>query len=307
MTTTTTMSEKVEPADHGGTAKTAGGTLAWSDCLLPDWPALPRVKALVTTRAGGTSLPPFGSPGNGDGGEGDHAGSGSARPGGLNLGAHTGDDPAAVAVNRDRLCRLIQAQPAWLNQIHGSEVVLAEDALRALRSGNGPWTADASATAQPGIACVVMVADCLPVLLADRLGRAVGAAHAGWRGLVGGVLERAAGKVATLAGPQAELQAYLGPCIGPRVFEVGAEVRDAFVAAAAADERDATSAAFATHAVPGKYWADLPALARLRLARVGVRHTAGGAHCTVTENHRFYSYRRERTTGRFAGLIWLDA
>ncbi len=268
-----------------------GDSFAWSDCLLPDWPEVPHVRTLVTTRAGGVSAPPFGL-----------LDAGVARTGGLNLGLHTGDDPAAVAANRARLCRLIQAQPAWLNQIHGSDVVLADDAVRSAE----PLAADASATTEVGIACVVMVADCLPVLLADRQGRAVGAAHAGWRGLVGGVLERAARKVADLAGPQAELQAYLGPSIGPRAFEVGAEVRDAFLAAAAADERDATLMAFASHAVPGKYWADLPALARLRLARVGVQRTAGGIHCTVTENRRFYSYRRERTTGRFAGLIWLE-
>jgi len=270
--------------------------------VLPDWTVAPRVRAIITTRAGGVSAGVFGLP---PGAETPDTADRIASGGGLNLGLHTGDDVAAVLANRARLCALIQAQPAWLDQVHGSEVVSARHALRVLEAGGAPLAADASVTAEPGIACLVMVADCLPVLLADAQGRAVGAAHAGWRGLVGGVIERAARQVASLAGAHAQLHAYLGPAIGPRAFEVGGEVRQAFLAAAAADERAQTEAAFAPHATPGKYWADLPALARVRLARVGVSQVAGGDLCTVTDAERFYSYRRDGRTGRFAGMIWL--
>ena len=152
-----------------------------------------------------------------------------------------------------------------------------------------------------------MVADCLPVLLCDAQGRAVGAAHAGWRGLVAGVVEKTAKRVAELAQCDPEtLHAYLGPAIGPRSFEVGEEVRDAFLAAAAPGEREASESAFVPRTdVPGKHWADLYELARLRLARLGVRRITGGDDCTVTHPERFYSYRRDRTTGRMAALIWL--
>jgi YfiH family protein len=153
-----------------------------------------------------------------------------------------------------------------------------------------------------------MVADCMPVLLADEAGRAVGAAHAGWRGLVAGIVEKTARQVAALAGARTQtLHAYLGPAIGPRAFEVGDDVRDAFMAAAEGAERGPTSDAFAPREqTQGKYLADLYALARLRLARHGIVQVAGGDACTVTQGDRFYSYRRDRVTGRMAALIWID-
>jgi hypothetical protein len=245
----------------------------------------------MTTRAGGVSLPPYG-----------RWIGGSETAGGLNLGFHTGDDPARVATNRARLISLAGARPAWLEQIHGDAIVNAEDVPL-----DTPARADASVTTVPGIACLVMVADCLPVLLCDAHGRAVGAAHAGWRGLVAGIVEKTARRVADLAQCAPEtLHAYLGPAIGPRSFEVGDEVRDAFLAAAAPAEREASARAFVGRVgAPGKHLADLYELARLRLARLGVTRITGGDDCTVTHRERFYSYRRDRTTGRMAALIWL--
>jgi YfiH family protein len=188
--------------------------------------------------------------------------------------------------------------------------VRAEDALA--QANGAPAQADASVTDSSGIACVVMVADCMPVLFCDEAGRAVGAAHAGWRGLAAGIVEQTAARVAELAGVEAgALHAYLGPCIGPDSFEVGPDVRDAFmngVAGADLAQRDATAKGFVAHPRnAGKYLADLPALARLRLQRLGVTRIAGGDLCTVTQRERFYSYRRDRQTGRMAALIWLDA
>lgn len=245
--------------------------------LLPQWPVDPCVRAFVTTREGGDS----------DGVYGDADG----RPGGLNLGAHVGDDPDAVARNRARL----PIAPRWLDQVHGVAVVRAD----AIVPGTVP-VADAAFTTQPGVACAVLTADCLPVMLADRAGRVVGVAHAGWRSLVGGVVE---GLVEAMGAdvPDAALVAWLGPCIGPAVFEVGPEVRAAFIAKSSA----AASAFVSGH---GDRWlADLPALARLRLAHIGVTDVRGGEHCTVTDARRFYSYRRDGRTGRFASVIWIDA
>lgn len=276
-----------------------------ADLLQPQWSVSPRVQALVTTRNGGVSAPPYGrwKPA-------DHASDGGEdRPGGLNLGLHTGDDPAHVALNRARLLAHVGTDAAWLEQVHGADVADAHEVLRLARAGAAPARADASVAAGPGVACVVMVADCMPVLLCDRDGRAVGAAHAGWRGLAGGVVEATARRVAALAGTQpAELHAYLGPAIGPQAFEVGAEVREAFLAGAPLSMRAAIDAAFvARPGQPGKYLADLAAIARLRLAAFGLdpAHISGGDYCTVSERERFYSYRRERVTGRMAALIWL--
>ncbi|WDD94017.1 peptidoglycan editing factor PgeF [Burkholderia sp. FERM BP-3421] len=267
-----------------------------ADCLQPDWQAPPRVRALVSTRAGGVSLPPYG-----------RWQEGIALPGGLNLGLHTGDDPAHVEANRARLLALTgQPRAAWLEQVHGVEIVRADAALAAAPDAPPPH-ADASVTDTPGVVCVVMVADCMPVLLCDDAGRAVGAAHAGWRGLVSGVIERTAQRVAALAGvPPERLHAYLGPAIGPTAFEVGQEVRAAFLEAAPLAEHTATARAFVAHdAAHDKYFAHLAALARLRLARLGVTQVSGGDLCTVTARERFYSYRRDRVTGRMAALIWL--
>jgi YfiH family protein len=272
--------------------------LSFADVVQPAWNVAPRVRALVTTRDGGVSEPPFG-----------RWRDGADQRGGLNLGMKSGDDPAAVAANRARLLALTGlTEAAWLDQVHGARIVRAEDALREARASGAPAQADASVTDRAGIACVVMVADCMPVLLCDEAGRAVGAAHAGWRGLAAGIVEQTAQRVAELAGVQTgELHAYLGPCIGPESFEVGADVRDAFMNGTDESGRAATASAFVEHPRnAGKYLADLPALARLRLQRLGVTRIVGGDLCTVTQRERFYSYRRDRETGRMAALIWLD-
>ena len=240
---------------------------AW---IVPDWPVPAAVRALSTTRAGGVSLAPYAS---------------------LNLGAHVGDDPARVAENRARLRRLLPAEPCWLNQVHGSAVVDAAAVA-------GLPDADAAFSRKPGAVCVVMTADCLPVLLCDRAGTVVAAAHAGWRGLHGGVVEAT---VAAMGVAPGELIAWLGPAIGPQAFEVGGEVRAAFVAA---DGR--ADAAFRPAAQAGKWLADLYLLARQRLAALGVSAVHGGDCCTVGEADRFFSYRRDGVTGRMASLIWLD-
>ncbi len=236
--------------------------------LIPDWPAPARVKACVTTRAGGVSLAPFDS---------------------LNLGDHVEDSPEAVAENRRRLTEHFSIQPAWLQQVHGIAVAHADPGLVA--------TADASWSATPGIACTVMTADCLPALFCDRAGTRVAAAHAGWRGLAAGVLEATLG---SLAVPPCEVLVWLGPAIGPQAFEVGPEVREAFVQHLAQ-----TAQAFVPSRNAGRFMADIYVLARLRLAACGVTAIYGGGFCTVTDP-RFYSYRRSPRTGRFASLIWLE-
>ncbi|KVG68096.1 peptidoglycan editing factor PgeF [Burkholderia pseudomultivorans] len=273
------------------------GPLTWQDCVQPDWQVSPRVRALITTRNGGVSEGPYG-----------RWRDGAALPGGMNLGLHTGDDPAHVAENRARLLALAgQPNAAWLEQVHGAQIVRADEVIAAAPAAAAPVRADASLTDRAGAVCVVMVADCLPVLLCDAQGRAVGAAHAGWRGLAAGIVEQTAARVATLAGGDArELHAFLGPAIGPRAFEVGADVRDAFLDTAPQSEHDETRRAFvALDGAPGKFLADLYALARLRLARAGVAHVSGGTACTVAERERYYSYRRDRVTGRMAAAIWL--
>jgi YfiH family protein len=219
-----------------------------------------------------------------------------------------GDDPVCVAENRARLMGLTGgAEAAWLEQVHGAEVVDAHEVLARARAGEPLVRADASVTNQPDTICVVMIADCMPVLLCDAAGRAVGAAHAGWRGLASGVVEKTAQRVADLAGTHpGSLHAYLGPSIGPAAFEVGADVRDAFMNGVDDSQRAATARAFVPRVeAPGKYLADLPALARLRLQRLGVTQITGGDACTVTQRERFYSYRRDRITGRMAAMIWL--
>lgn len=242
-----------------------------SDWVVPEWPAPPRVRSLLTTRHGGVSLGAYAS---------------------LNLGDHVGDDPLAVAENRRRLASCLGTNPVWLNQVHGILALDAGQVTSALRP-----EADASYTHRPGIACAVMTADCLPVLLCDQAGSVVAAAHAGWRGLHAGILEHT---VAAMACPGEELLAYLGPAIGAQAFAVGDEVRTAFVAANAQDE-------IAFKAQGGKWLADIYLLARLRLARLGVDAVFGGDCCTVGEPERFFSYRRDGVTGRMASMIWLAA
>ncbi|MFI8744890.1 peptidoglycan editing factor PgeF [Pseudomonas sp. NPDC077186] len=242
---------------------------AWAhDWLTPDWPAPARVRACVTTRSGGVSAAPFDS---------------------LNLGEHVDDDPAAVAKNRQRLLSQLGCQPAWLRQVHGIEVVAADPARVA--------EADASWSSTPGIACSAMTADCLPALFCDRAGTRVAAAHAGWRGLAGGVLEAT---VQALGVAPEELLVWLGPAIGPAAFEVGAEVREVFLR-----QHGEADAAFVPGANAGKYLADIYQLARIRLAAIGVTAVSGGGLCTYSDP-RFYSYRRSPRTGRFASLIWLQ-
>ena len=237
--------------------------------LRPDWHLPPGVHALVSTREGGASLPPWAS---------------------FNLGSHVGDDARAVAANRARLCAAIGARPVWLEQVHGCAVADADGAV-------GVPEADAAVARLPGRACAVMTADCLPVLFCDDEGSVVAAAHAGWRGLAGGVLEAVAGRMGVAP---ARLRAWLGPAIGPDAFEVGEEVRAEFVAG------DPRAAHAFVPAAPGKWMADLFALARLRLQAIGVTRIEGGGVCTARNVDRFYSYRREGRTGRFATLVWLE-
>jgi YfiH family protein len=247
-----------------------------ADFLQPDWPAPANIRALSTSR-GLLSPPMFGQS--------------TGVFAGLNLGTHVGDDPQHVAANRALLsasCQLHSA-PAWLNQVHGCRVLDLD------RWDGQLADADASTTTQLGLAAVVMTADCLPVLFCDKSGSRVAAAHAGWRGLCHGVLE------ATLAqfSQPAEVMVWLGPAIGPKNFEVGAEVRAAFIAA---DPQAST--AFQAAEAPGKFLADIYLLARLRLRRAGVEAIYGGEFCTVAEPTRFFSYRRDGQTGRQASLIW---
>ena len=241
--------------------------------IVPDWPA--PVGACCSTRDGGVSQGPYAT---------------------LNLGVAVGDDAAAVAENRRRFAATLEgAQPLWLRQVHGVRVVKADAAALA-----GPTPdADAAWTDQPGVACVVQVADCLPVLLAHPAGRGVAAAHAGWRGLAGGVLDAAMQTLCEGTGAEpGDLLAWLGPCIGPQAFEVGADVRDAF-----AD--DAALLRYTPRADGDPRWhADLAGLARARLQRLGLSRVHGGTWCTVGDPSRFFSYRRDGVTGRFAAAIW---
>ncbi len=250
---------------------TPGGCIEIAPGLLqPDWALPAGVRALLSTRAGGHSRAPFAC---------------------FNLGAHVGDDPAAVAANRARLRTFLPADPLWLNQVHGAAVIDAERC-------EGVPEADAAFARSAGRVCAVLTADCLPVLLCDDEARVVAAAHAGWRGLAAGILENT---VRRMGVPPQRMRAWLGPAIGPAAFEVGDEVRTAFVAR----DPDA-AAAFAARPAAGKWCADLYLLARQRLHAAGVTRVSGGSVCTVSSPAHFYSYRRDAVTGRFASLIWLD-
>jgi YfiH family protein len=247
------------------------------ELIIPDWDAPANIGALSTTRRGGVST---GHYGDGIGG------------GGLNLGVYAGDRPEDVQRNRDLLGRLLPAEPAWLSQVHGATVVDASTAVEAPR-------ADASVTVKHGVVCVAQAADCLPVLFCDVHGKVVGAAHAGWRGLAAGVLENTVAAMRD-AGAE-EVLAWLGPAIGPDNFEVGEDVLNAFVSHAP----ESMAAFKAIPVKPGKYYANIYRLARQRLASVGVEYCYGGGLCTVDDSARFYSYRRDRETGRMASLIWI--
>ncbi len=238
-------------------------------CITPDWPAPPNVRALQTTRQGGVSDAPYDS---------------------LNLGDHVGDKPLTVARNRVLLNHLLPSEPVWLEQTHGTVVANADNA------GCLPQ-ADACIARHSESVCVVMTADCLPVLLCDAQGSVVGAAHAGWKGMVAGVIEST---VLSMNVPTQNLMVWLGPAISQDAFEVGEEVRAAFVAA-----QPQAASAFTT-GQPGKWLADIYALARIRLNALGITQIYGGNHCTYRESEEFFSYRRDGATGRMGTFIWLE-
>lgn len=242
------------------------------DLILPDWPAPPGIRAAFTLRSHGASRPPFDT---------------------FNVATHVGDEPGAVAENRARLLASLglPAEPAWLEQVHGHRVV----DLDSLTSRELPGPADAAVTRTPGRVCLIQVADCMPVLFAAADGSAVGAAHAGWRGLAGGVLEAT---VRAMAAPPAQLLAWMGPAIGQANFEVGEEVRAVFLAA-----DPGAAAAFAANE-RGRWQCDLYALARRKLAALGVASVDGGGWCTYADERRFFSFRRDGRCGRMAALIW---
>ena len=260
------------------------------DWILPDWPAPAQVHAVCTTRTGGQSTGHYQS---------------------LNLGGHVGDAASAVVANRQTFQRAIGVRPVFLEQVHGTQLVhLAGDE----RDGT---EADACAATRRGVACTIMVADCLPVLFTNEAGTAVAAAHAGWRGLAHGVLENALAQFANLAGVQGGgVLAWLGPCIGATAFEVGDEVKAAFVPGDAPGSTHGgmygsaeVARLFKPH-LPGKWMADLQGLARLRLQRAGVMQIHGNdgsaPWCTVGNPSRFFSHRRDGVSGRFAASVWLD-
>ncbi len=249
--------------------------------ILPEWPAPTGVRALTTTRRGGTSVAPW------------H---------GFNLGDHVGDDPQAVAANRSLLRRELPAEPVWLRQVHGTRCVDAATVAPGVE-------ADASFTRQRGVVCAVLTADCLPVLLCDESANVVGIAHAGWRGLAAGVIEAT---VAAMGEPGERLMAWLGPAIGAQAFEVGGEVRDQFIS------HDAQAAEAFKPAADGKWLCDIYQLARQRLQALGIdgprrgvpvmqsRRIASAEFSTMGDADRFFSYRRDGVTGRMASLIWLE-
>jgi len=241
------------------------------ELIRPDWPAPVRVQAVSTTRTGGFSTGPYAA---------------------LNLGTHVGDDPEVVERNRMLLVDAFgyAATPRWLDQVHGTGVIVADQCV------NGA-TADAAITSEPGIACAIMTADCLPVLFADRNGQQVAAVHGGWRGLVGGILEQTVDAFVARGVSAGNLMAWLGPAIGPAAYEVDATVVDSL---ADSDQRAVVQTD------PQHWQLDLYELARLRLAFSGVEAVYGGGLCTHSDAERFFSYRRDGACGRQATLIWLE-
>ena len=239
--------------------------------IKPDWPAPARVRAFVTTRHGGVSSGEYAS---------------------MNLGAGSGDEPANVAKNRLIVREHLPAMPGWMAQVHGTDVA----DLDRLGPDAAP-RADAAVTGEAGRVGVVLTADCMPLFVCDASGRRVGVAHAGWRGMAAGVIENT---VRALDVPPAEVLAWMGPTIGPTAFEVGPEVRAAFI-----DADPRAGSAFVPHG-SAKYMADLYALARLRLERAGVRAVFGGGFCTYREADPFFSYRRVQASGRMGAFIWME-
>ena len=243
-------------------------SLSESHLIIPDWPAPPNVRAIQTTRVGGVSEAPYNS---------------------LNLGDHVGDDAMRVSANRQRLNPWLPSEPIWLRQVHGTDVVYADQASCLPQ-------ADAAVARTANAVCTVMTADCLPLLLCDRAGTVVAAVHAGWRGLLAGVIEAA---IQHMKVPAIDILVWLGPAIGPEAFEVGSEVRDAFIALDIATEK-----AFIPNG-DAKWLADIYLLARIRLQRQGIMSIHGGDLCTYKDARRFFSYRRDGVTGRMASMIWL--
>lgn len=244
------------------------------EIITPDWPASPNIKALSTTRTGGVSAPPYDS---------------------FNLADHVGDDPAAVKTNRQLLVDTLSLpnSPLWLKQVHGNTVIDA---------GSHPdhetgCEADASYSTRAGVVCAVMTADCLPLLMCDRQGSRVAAAHTGWRGLAAGVIEAT---VRSLACAEADLLVWLGPAIGVQHFEVGHEVRAAFIS------YDTNAELAFTPYGEGKWLADIQQLAWQRLIALGIENIFAGGECSYEDASRFYSYRRDGATGRMASLIWME-
>ncbi len=227
--------------------------------IVPHWPAPANVKALITTREGGASLPPYAS---------------------LNLGSHVGDDPAHVGENRKKIREFLPNEPKWLNQVHGNAVVDLDNP--------DTFDADGAFTRKPNTVCAILTADCLPILLSGQ--HCVGALHAGWRGLASGIVEE------TVKAMRDASCAYLGPAIGQDAFEVGEEVLDAFPGESQAFRRGKS----------GKWHADIYAIAKMKLGRLGIHDIHGGNFCTHNESSRFFSYRRDGNTGRMGSFIWLE-
>ena len=259
--------------------------LIWNDCIVPDWPAPANVRAIFTARAGGVSVS-----------------TADAELASLNIGKSVGDDPTAVAENRQRIATLIGHTPRWMGLVHGTEVA----DMDAIPIGQHV-IADAATARQPGVVCVVTMADCLPVLFCDVTGRVVAAAHAGWRGLAAGVLEST---IVAMKVPPQELMAYMGQAIGPTAFEVGEDVRDAFMKSEIANIGESFQPFMAGN--ERKYLVDIFLLARRRMMAAGIPATQifGGGVCTVSDSSRFFSYRREgkvgKQSGRMAALIWRE-
>jgi len=247
------------------------------------WAAPQQIKSMITHRHGGFGQPPFDS---------------------LNLGLHVGDDPSIVQKNREALKVVLPNEPIWLNQVHGTQVIDADN--------KNDWSnvpsADASVTSTPGQVLAIMTADCLPVLLASKNGKVIGAAHAGWRGLAAGVIEQTVALMRAKQSnqthaeteTQSEILAYLGPAIGPHAFEVGGEVREIFIA-----QNPASAACFEQLQEKGKYLADIYGLACLRLNALGIEQIEGGDECTL-QNPDYLSYRRDQQTGRMGSFIWIE-
>jgi YfiH family protein len=247
-------------------------TQVHEDWITPEWRVPAGVRALVTTRAGGVSEGPYAS---------------------LNLGFGSGDDAAAVAENRRRLRELLPQEPRWLKQVHGANVVDAE-------AVHDRPEADAALARMAGTVCAVLVADCFPVLFCEKRNTTVAAAHAGWRGLASGVIDNTVAAMRESGVEPGDIIAYIGPGIGPDAFEVGNDVRDAYVGS------DAAAASAFEPRGNGKWLADLPALVRRALARCGVSNVHGGTLCTHSDPKRFFSYRRDKVTGRMAAVIWRE-